>query len=52
MNRLDSDLLDDFDAATAGYQVGYKDASQFSRDYKRHFGYAPIPWLIIHPVHS
>ena len=28
----------DFDAATAGYRVGYDDASQFSREYKRFFG--------------
>jgi AraC-like DNA-binding protein len=25
----------------AGYLVGYNDPSQFSREYKRHFGYAP-----------
>ena len=32
----------DFDAATAGYQVGYDDPSQFSREYKRFFGDPPI----------
>jgi len=32
----------DFDAATAGYRVGYDDASQFSREYKRFFGEPPI----------
>jgi AraC-like DNA-binding protein len=32
----------DFDAATAGYRVGYDDASQFSREYKRLFGEPPI----------
>jgi AraC-like DNA-binding protein len=32
----------DFDAATAGYHVGYDDASQFSREYKRFFGEPPI----------
>ena len=32
----------DFDAATAGYQVGYDDPSQFSREYKRFFGEPPI----------
>jgi len=29
------------DAATAGYRVGYYDASHFSRDYKKHFGVPP-----------
>ena len=32
----------DFDAATAGYRVGYDDASQFSREYRRFFGEPPI----------
>jgi AraC-like DNA-binding protein len=30
------------DAATAGYRVGYDDASQFNRDYKRLFGVTPM----------
>lgn len=34
-------LGEDVDAATAGYRVGYEDASHFSRDYKRHFGDPP-----------
>jgi AraC-like DNA-binding protein len=33
---------EDFDAASAGYQVGYGDPSHFNRDYKKHFGYAPM----------
>jgi AraC-like DNA-binding protein len=33
---------EDFDAASAGYQVGYGDPSHFSRDYKKHFGQAPM----------
>ena len=32
----------EFDAATAGYRVGYDDASQFSREYKRFFGQPPM----------
>jgi AraC-like DNA-binding protein len=35
-------LGDDLDAATAGYRVGYNDASQFSREYKRVFGVPPM----------
>ena len=32
----------DVDAATAGYRVGYEDASHFSREYKRLFGSPPL----------
>jgi AraC-like DNA-binding protein len=35
-------LTDDLDAATAGYRVGYNNASHFNRDYKRLFGKPPI----------
>ena len=35
-------LAGDFDAATAGYRVGYDDPSHFSREYKRHFGEPPM----------
>jgi AraC-like DNA-binding protein len=35
-------LLDENnDAAQAGFCVGYEDAAQFSREYKRHFGLPP-----------
>ena len=34
-------LDDDLDASTAGYKVGYSDASHFSRDYKKLFGLPP-----------
>ena len=35
-------LGEDLDAASAGYRVGYSDASQFNREYKRHFGEPPM----------
>ncbi|MDR3709291.1 MAG: AraC family transcriptional regulator [Capsulimonadaceae bacterium] len=35
-------LNGDFDAASAGFKVGYDDASQFSREYKRFFGAPPM----------
>jgi AraC-like DNA-binding protein len=35
-------LGEGLDAAGAGYQVGYNDASHFSREYKRLFGLPPL----------
>ncbi|MBP1626053.1 MAG: AraC family transcriptional regulator [Holophagaceae bacterium] len=35
-------LLDEMDAASAAFEVGYESSSQFSRDYRRHFGQPPI----------
>jgi len=35
-------LGEDVDAASAGYRVGYHDASHFSREYKRLFGAPPL----------
>lgn len=35
-------LAGELDATTAGYQVGYNDPSQFSREYKRLFGEPPL----------
>ncbi len=34
-------LGEDLDVASAGMRVGYNDASQFSREYKKHFGTTP-----------
>jgi AraC-like DNA-binding protein len=34
-------LGENLDAATAGYRVGYTDASHFSRDYRKLFGEPP-----------
>jgi len=30
------------DATSAAFEVGYESASQFSRDYRRHFGKPPL----------
>jgi len=35
-------LGEGLDAASAGYRVGYNDASHFSREYKRLFGLPPL----------
>jgi AraC-like DNA-binding protein len=35
-------LAGEYDAATAGFQVGYQDPAYFSREYKRLFGEPPI----------
>jgi AraC-like DNA-binding protein len=35
-------LGEGLDAASAGYRVGYNDASHFNREYKRLFGYPPL----------
>lgn len=35
-------LSENIDAASAGYQVGYDDASHFNREYKRLFGLPPL----------
>ena len=35
-------LGEDLDAASAGYRVGYGDASPFTREYKRLFGAPPV----------
>ncbi len=35
-------LGEDLDAASAGYRVGYDDASHFNREYKSLFGEPPV----------
>ena len=35
-------LNEQLDAVSAGYQVGYDNASQFNREYKRLFGLPPM----------
>jgi AraC-like DNA-binding protein len=35
-------VSENYDAAEAGFKVGYEDASHFSREYKRHFGEPPM----------
>lgn len=35
-------LGEGFDASSAGFRVGYNDASHFTREYKRHFGEPPM----------
>jgi AraC-like DNA-binding protein len=35
-------LNEGFDAASAAYRVGYRDASHFSREYKGLFGVPPM----------
>ena len=35
-------LGEDLDVASAGHGVGYPDASQFTREYKRLFGEPPV----------
>jgi transcriptional regulator GlxA family with amidase domain len=34
-------LAQDIDVATAAFHVGYESPTQFSREYRRHFGEAP-----------
>ena len=35
-------LVHDIDVTTAAFHVGYESPSQFSREYRRHFGEPPL----------
>jgi AraC-like DNA-binding protein len=35
-------LMDDMDATSAAYEVGYESVSQFNREYSRFFGQPPM----------
>lgn len=41
LNRARDLILNGENASEAGYSVGYKSPAQFSREFKRHFGYSP-----------
>jgi AraC-like DNA-binding protein len=41
LDRAQSLIRAGSNATEAGYQVGYNSPAQFSREYKRHFGYSP-----------
>lgn len=41
LDRAQLFIRQGLNASEAGYKVGYNSASQFSREYKRHFGFAP-----------
>lgn len=41
LDRAQALIRDGRNASEAGYMVGYNSPAQFSREYKRHFGYSP-----------
>ena len=41
LNHAQTLIREGKNASEAGYMVGYNSPAQFSREYKRHFGYAP-----------
>jgi AraC-like DNA-binding protein len=41
LNKAQTYILEGKNASEAGYMVGYNSPAQFSREYKRHFGFAP-----------
>jgi AraC-like DNA-binding protein len=45
LNHAQTLILDGKNASEAGYMVGYNSPAQFSREYKRRFGYSPSATL-------
>jgi AraC-like DNA-binding protein len=41
LHKAQTLILDGKNASEAGYMVGYNSPAQFSREYKRHFGFSP-----------
>jgi AraC-like DNA-binding protein len=41
LDKAQSLIQEGKNASEAGYMVGYNSPAQFSREYKRHFGYSP-----------
>jgi AraC-like DNA-binding protein len=41
LDRAHALIREGKNASEAGYLVGYNSPAQFSREYKRHFGYSP-----------
>ena len=41
LNHAQTLIREGKNTSEAGYMVGYNSPAQFSREYKRHFGYAP-----------
>ena len=43
-------LVEELDAASAAFEVGYESASQFNREYKRFFGQPPMRDIKVRPA--
>jgi AraC-like DNA-binding protein len=48
LTRAQTFIQEGKNASEAGYLVGYNSPAQFSREYKRHFGYAPSATVTAH----
>ena len=47
LDRAQTLIRDGKNASEAGYMVGYNSPAQFSREYKRHFGYSPSATVVV-----